>query len=132
MISYYHSLNLLLYFHIFVYSLASRPNIIFFLVDDVGLNDFSYSSHSYDIEVDINTPNIDFLANHGIKLNSYYAYSYCTPSRAALLTGRYPYQVGLTSVLVPGTPAGLNNVLTIPNILRSFNYSTAMTGKWHL
>lgn len=86
-----------------------RPNIIYFLVDDVGLDDFSYSSQDIrntqsddSFMMDIQTPNIDFFANAGIKLTNYYVQALCTPTRAALLTGRYPYQVGLTSVLVPG------------------------------
>mmetsp|Transcript_11028 Transcript_11028/g.9972 ORF Transcript_11028/g.9972 Transcript_11028/m.9972 type:complete len:617 (-) Transcript_11028:1268-3118(-) len=105
------------------------PNIIFFLLDDVGLSDLSYNS----VIKDISTPNIDFLANSGIQLTNYYVQSLCTPSRASLLTGRYAVNAGLTSVLVQGTPAGLpSNIPTISELLQKYNYYTAMVGKWHL
>jgi arylsulfatase A-like enzyme len=127
-----------------------HPNILFVLVDDVGWGDISYNSKFSKIP----TPNIDILANHGIKLNNYYVQSLCTPSRylslsifylsillthyisnnrASFLTGRYAFNTGLHYVLVPGSPAGIqDNIPTLPSLLKKINYKTAMVGKWHL
>jgi arylsulfatase A-like enzyme len=109
------------------YSLSS----IFFL-----LSDFPYhSDFSYNIENPvIPTPFIDEVAKNGIQLKQLYTHSVCTPSRAALMTGRYHINTGLTTVLAPGTPAGLPDELpTFPQLLRNkANYTTAMVGKWHL
>lgn len=82
----------------------------------------------------IPTPNIDALAQKGVQLKQLYTHSLCTPSRAALLTGRYHINTGLTYVLTPGTPAGLpDNIATLPTVLKDVgNYSTSMVGKWHL
>lgn len=107
----------------------SKPNILVFVLDDVGMADLSYIS----VEKEIHTPNIDRLAHHGIILKNYYTYSLCTPSRASMLTGRYAINTGLTSVLLPGTPAALSSdIPTIPEILKNNSYSTRMVGKWHL
>jgi arylsulfatase A-like enzyme len=109
---------------------AVKPNIVFVLADDVGWNDLSFNNEYSPI----NTPNIDALAHDGIQLKQHYMHSLCTPSRAALMTGRYHINTGLTYVLAPGTPAGLpDDIPTLPQLLRdNANYKTAMVGKWHL
>jgi arylsulfatase A len=105
------------------------PNIIHILADDVGYDDFSCFGSKV-----ISTPNIDKLAKNGKKLTSFYApNSYCTPSRAAMLTGCYAQRVGLVKVLFPNDKFGLHpSELTIANLLKRLGYSTALIGKWHL
>ncbi len=105
------------------------PNIVHILADDVGYDDFSCFGSKV-----IATPNIDKLAKNGIKLTSFYApNSYCTPSRAAMLTGCYAQRVGTVKVLFPNDKNGLNaKELTIANLLKRLGYRTALIGKWHL
>lgn len=69
--------------------LSMPPNILFYLVDDLGWSDVGYQNMSI-----ISTPNIDQLASEGVILDNYYVQSVCTPTRAALLTGKYPIHTG--------------------------------------
>jgi arylsulfatase A-like enzyme len=105
------------------------PNIIHILGDDIGYDDFSCFGSKV-----IATPNIDNLAKNGMKLTSFYApHPYCTPSRAAILTGCYAQRVGCPKVLFPNDRSGLHaSELTIANLLRRLGYRTALIGKWHL
>jgi len=105
------------------------PNIIHILGDDIGYDDFSCFGSKV-----IATPNIDKLAKNGMKLTSFYApHPYCTPSRAAILTGCYAQRVGCPKVLFPSEKSGLHaSELTIANLLRRLGYRTALIGKWHL
>lgn len=98
-------ISLFSYFLSQVLGELNNPNIIFILMDDIGLADMNYSSSVGDIP----TPNIDFIAKSGIILENYYVNSLCTPTRAAVLTGRYSINTGLTSVLVPGMNASSIN-----------------------
>lgn len=106
-----------------------RPHIVFVLADDLGWNDVSYHGCPQ-----IRTPNIDALAWNGIRLRRYYAQPLCTPSRAALLTGRYPINMGLQhSVIYNEEPRGLPLSLTLlPQWLADLGYSTHHLGKWHI
>ncbi|KAJ1442389.1 alkaline-phosphatase-like protein [Ochromonadaceae sp. CCMP2298] len=81
-----------------------RPNIVVVLLDDVGWNDLGYNSPLSPIP----TPHIDRLSSSGVRLTQHYTHSVCTPSRAALLTGKYHINTGLTNVLLPGSPVGLS------------------------
>ena len=107
----------------------SNPNIIFIYLDDLGYGDVS----SYGA-TELNTPNIDFLANNGIKFTNGYATSAtCTPSRYALLTGQYPWR-NRDAKILPGTAPLLIDTtqITVPKMLRNHGYKTAVIGKWHL
>jgi len=117
---------------LFVCSIAEArgPNIVVLFMDDVGYGDV----RSYGAK-DVATPNIDRLAREGVRLTNCYASApMCTPTRAALMTGRYQHRVRLESVLTPedidkGLPATEE---TLPRILKNAGYATALIGKWHL
>ena len=108
---------------------ATSPNIVFIFADDLGYGDLSSYGAS-----DIKTPNIDFIAKNGIKFTDFYSVSsVCTPSRAGMLTGRYPQRFGLNGVLFPDSHTGLPSTeYTIAELLRDNGYNTGMVGKWHL
>lgn len=111
---------------------ARPPNIIIILADDLGYDDLGcYGAPS------IRTPRLDRMAHEGIRFTDYYSPAeVCTPSRAALLTGRYPIRNGMFGkkrVLVPGSSGGLpREEVTIATALKSRGYATAHVGKWHL
>src|SRR3984957_2550775 len=107
---------------------SQPPNIVFILCDDLGYGDLScYGSK-------IATPNLDRMAAAGVRFTNFSsADPVCSPSRAALLTGRYPTRVGVPRVLMPPDPAGLNlDETTLANMLKARNYKTMCIGKWHL
>lgn len=105
-----------------------KPNIVYFLVDDLGRADVGFMGSK-----DIRTPNIDRLAKDGAVLDSFYVQPVCSPTRAALLTGRYATHTGVYTVVRPGAPWGLPLAeRTLPQALREAGYTTALCGKWHL
>ena len=107
------------------------PNIVIIFTDDQGYQDLGCFGSP-----NILTPNLDRLAEEGIKFTDFYvASSVCTPSRAALLTGKYPVRMNLAKgVLFPNSGnKGLSpKEVTIPKLLKKLNYKTACIGKWHL
>ncbi len=112
---------------------SSKPNIIIIFTDDQGYGDLS----SYGAP-NIRTPNLDKMAAEGQKWTNFYsAASVCTPSRAGLLTGRYPVRSGMASdverVLFPDSKGGLpDREITLAEQMKKAGYATAMVGKWHL
>ncbi len=105
-----------------------KPNIIYILADDLGYADAGFNGGK-----DIKTPNLDLLARGGANLKSFYVQPVCSPTRSALMTGRYPSSTGVYSVVKPRTPWGLKlEEQTLPQMLRSAGYETAISGKWHL
>jgi arylsulfatase A len=105
-----------------------RPNIVFILCDDLGYGDLgSYGSK-------LHTPNLDRLASEGMRFTDFCsADPVCSPSRAALMTGRYPTRVGVPRVFFPQDTTGLNlDETTMADMLRAQKYKTMCIGKWHL
>jgi len=107
----------------------SKPNFVVLFVDDLGYGDLSVTGHPT-----IRTSNIQKMAEQGMTLHNWYsAYSVCSPSRAALLTGRMPIRSGINEVLPCNAIGGLpENETTIAELLKTQGYSTAILGKWHL
>jgi arylsulfatase A len=107
---------------------AAPPNVVLILCDDLGYGDLGCYGGQ------IRTPNLDRLAAEGVRFtNCTAADPVCSPSRAGLLTGRYPTRVGVPRVLFPQDPEGLNlDETTIANALHARQYKTMCIGKWHL
>ncbi len=110
-------------------SSTDKPNIIIIFADDQGYADLGcYGAEGF------STPNLDNMANEGMRFTNFYvAAPLCSPSRAALLTGSYPVRVGVPAVLEPDSPTGLDpGEITIAEILKEQGYATACIGKWHM
>ena len=108
----------------------SKPNFIIFLTDDQGYGDLSCMGAT-----DFSTPNLDQMAESGVRFTDWYSNSpVCSPSRASLLTGRYPGNAGVRAILDGHRTATglLTEVPTIASVLKKSGYYTAMSGKWHL
>ena len=107
---------------------SERPHIVLMMADDLGWGDVGYHGSK------IATPHIDQLSKRGVQLNQFYVQPVCSPTRGALLTGRYPMRLGLQcGVVRPWASHGLPlDERTLPQALRQAGYETAICGKWHL
>src|SRR6266536_62543 len=108
-----------------------KPNILFILADNIGYGDLGiYGGGELRGAL---TPRIDQLAAEGLRLTQFLVEPACTPSRAALMTGRYSIRSGLSLVAVEGTSISLPvREITMAEMLRDAGYATAILGKWHL
>jgi arylsulfatase len=106
----------------------ARPNIVLILADDLGYSDLGCTGG------EIRTPNLDRLASQGMRFTQFYNAARCCPTRASLLTGRYPHEVGMGHLNGPGAYPGdlARDVPTLPERLRERGYSTYVAGKWHV
>ena len=110
---------------------AEKPNIIYIMSDDMGYSDIG----CYGSEID--TPNLNALADRGLRFTQFYNTARCCPTRACLLTGLYPHQAGVGHMMndrgFDGYRGDLNrNCVTIPEALKSAGYKSYMSGKWHV
>ncbi len=113
----------------------SQPNIVIIMSDDMGYSDLGcYGS-------EISTPNIDNLANEGIRFNEFYSSARCCPTRASLLTGLYPHNAGIGNMTLAPGKEGVKgpyqgylsrNAVTIAEALKSAGYKSYLSGKWHV
>ena len=108
--------------------LADKPHVVIFLADDLGWKDVGY--HGSEIE----TPHIDRLARQGIQLDRFYVSAICSPTRGSLLSGKYPFNLGLqVDVIRPWDEYGLKlNEKIMPQFFKEAGYATAIVGKWHM
>jgi arylsulfatase A len=109
---------------------AARPNVIVILTDDQGTADLHIAGAS-----DIETPHLDDLARRGVRFSQFYAAApLCSPSRAAMLTGRHPIRAGMPSNAPgeEGKPGMPSREVTIAEMLKAHGYATGHVGKWHL
>ena len=108
---------------------SELPNIVVIYCDDLGYGDLACFGNEV-----IRTPNIDRMANEGMKFTEFYSASpVCSPSRAALLTGRIPQRMGINSVFFSRSFTGMPlEEITAANLLKTQGYATGIVGKWHL
>ncbi|MEG1645779.1 MAG: sulfatase-like hydrolase/transferase [Clostridia bacterium] len=133
---------------------ASNPNVLVIMMDDLGYGDTSYNARKANITPSFETPSIDWIAESGLDFDNFYAsYSVCSPSRFAMMTGRYPYRAYADNVVYPtvnslaplattrvfnpiemgnNCDGMLGDEITMAEVLKGAGYKTGCFGKWHL
>jgi arylsulfatase len=112
---------------------GKKPNIVWFVIDDMGFGD--PGCYGGGASIGAATPQIDRLADQGLKLTAVYSQPTCTPTRSAILTGRIPARTGLTRPILAGDKLTANpwaDELSLPAILSDVGYHTVLSGKWHV
>ncbi|WP_372896821.1 sulfatase-like hydrolase/transferase [Stieleria sp.] len=104
----------------------TKKNIVILLADDLGWGDVGFHGGTAD------TPNIDSLAQDGVRLNRFYAYPACSPARAAMLTGRFPHRYGISGPVRPRDQGLPMSEPLLPAAFQNAGYATSLIGKWHL
>ena len=107
-------------------TLAKQPNIILILTDDQGYGDVGIHGHPY-----LKTPHLDSLAKESVRFDNFYVSPSCSPTRAALLTGRHEFLGGVTHTVKPREKLSKESVI-LPQLLSKAGYKTGFIGKWHL
>lgn len=102
------------------------PNIILIMTDDLGIGDLGYQGNPL-----VKTPHIDRLASHSTRFTNFHVHPVCSPTRAALMTGKYPEKTGIYDTYHGGSIMATEEV-TLAEILKGNGYSTGIFGKWHL
>lgn len=105
---------------------ATRPNILLMVADDLGWNDVGYHGSR------IRTPHIDRLVRDGVELDQHYVQPVCSPTRAALLSGRLPSRFGPHALVPTNRRVFPPGTITLASALQSLGYETSLSGKWHL
>jgi arylsulfatase A-like enzyme len=105
---------------------TKRPNVIIIITDDQGWADIGYNNKN------VYTPNLDALAASGAKLVQHYVMPQCTPTRVALMTGRYPGRFGTAGLAASNNPSFPLGTPTLAKMFQDCGYETFMSGKWHL
>ncbi len=104
-----------------------RPNVVYILVDNWGWGDIGVQGST------VATPRVDDFAVQGLRLTNFNVQNQCTPTRSAIMTGRYPIRMGTQKVAAPGEPDGMSPwEYTIAELLSDAGYATALYGKWHV
>jgi len=106
---------------------AKKPHILYIIADDHGFHDCSFTGS------DVHTPTIDRLRSQGIALEQHYVQKVCSPTRTAVMTGRYPHRNGMQTPFCGGAAEGLNlNETMMPEHMNAAGYTSHIVGKWHL
>ena len=108
------------------------PNVVVMLADNMGYGDLGAYGSGGELR-GMPTPRIDQLANEGLRLSQFFVEPGCTPSRAALMLGRYSQRAGVSTIIINGSPNTLQKKeVTMAELFKSRGYATGMAGKWHL